>query len=151
MFFNLFITLQKDILEEYAQSGNILILSIQDGVSFLKSLNISNDSFELGRVVYLQIKPSLISRLPYLEELSSVVFDMKRMLNFEMSSFTLYFDNPDVLFNINDITQSNSSLILVSETFSKLFKKICYYTKANQNQKISTNIGIMSKILIGNY
>ena len=145
------LTLHKDIMEEYNKSGNILILSIQDGASFFKNLNIPNDSFELGRVVYLQIKPSLISRLPYLEELSSVIFDIKRMLSFELSSFTVFFDGPDVLFNMNDITQSTSMLILVANSFSAQFKNIYYYTKTNQNQKMSANINTMAKILIGNY
>ena len=99
----------------------------------------------------MQIKPSLISRLPYLEELSSVIFDIKRMLSFELSSFTVFFDGPDVLFNMNDITQSTSMLILVANSFSAQFKNIYYYTKTNQNQKMSANINTMAKILIGNY
>lgn len=145
------LTLYKDIAEEYAKGGNILILSVLDGVSFFKSLNIPNDSFELGRIVYLQIKPSLISRLPYLEEFSSVIHDIKRMLHFDLASYTLFFDGPDVLFNLNDISQSNSTLILVCNSFATKFKNVFYYTKTNQNLKQSLNINTMAKILVGNY
>ncbi|WP_338634923.1 response regulator [Spirobacillus cienkowskii] len=143
------ILIKKDILELFNNGENILILSIQEGKVFFKNFNISNDSFELGRIIYLQIKASLIARLPYLEELSSVIFDLRRMLNFDIDSYHLIFDSPEVLFNIQEISQSNSSLILISNTLSQHFKTINYYTKSNK--KNIENINTMAKILVGNF
>ncbi|APJ02573.1 response regulator [Silvanigrella aquatica] len=143
--------IKKDILNILSQGKNILVISVQDGRSFFKNIEISNDTFELGRLVFLQMKPSLISRLPYLEEFSSVIYDIKKMINFELNSYHLFFDSPEVLFNIDDISQSNSSLHLVSNSLASYFQNISYYTKSNKNPKISLNINSMAKILVGNF
>ncbi len=143
--------IKKEILDNYKNGENILILSLLDGNHFFKNMNISNEIFAEGKIVYLQIKPSLISRLPYLEELSSVIFDIKRMLSFDINSYIVFFDDPDVLFSTTEGNQVYSSMFLIRNSFNSTFKKVFYYTKTNKDNKISAIINTMAKILVGNY
>ncbi len=143
--------IKKEILDNYKNGENILILSLLDGSHFFKNMNIENQVFSEGKIVYLQIKPSLISRLPYLEELSSVIFDIKRMLNFDINSYIVFFDDPDVLFSTTEGNQVYSSMFLIRNSFNSTFKKVLYYTKTSKDNKISAIINTMAKILVGNY
>lgn len=143
--------IKKEILDNYKNGEKILILSLLDGNHFFKNMNISNEIFAEGKIVYLQIKPSLISRLPYLEELSSVIFDIKRMLSFDINSYIVFFDDPDVLFSTTEGNQVYSSMFLIRNSFNSTFKKVFYYTKSNKDNKIPAIINTMAKILVGNY
>lgn len=143
--------IKKEIMEHYQNGENILVLSLLDGKHFFKHMNIPNEVFATGKIVYLQIKPSLMSRLPYLEELSSVIFDIKRMLSFEIGSYVLFFDDPDILFTSSEGNQVYSSMFLIRNSFNAIFKKTFYYTKTSKDSKISAVINTMAKILVGNY
>ncbi|MGY3804233.1 response regulator [Pigmentibacter ruber] len=143
--------IKREILDYYKKGENILILSLLDGKHFFKNIEIPLEVFAEGKIVFLQIKPSLISRLPYLEELSSVIFDMKRMLTFELNSYILFFDDPDVLFSTNEGNQIYSSMFLIRNSFNTAFKNVFYYTKTSKDNKISATINTMAKILVGNY
>lgn len=143
--------IKREILDYYKKGENILILSLLDGKHFFKNIEIPMEVFAEGKIVFLQIKPSLISRLPYLEELSSVIFDMKRMLTFELNSYNLFFDDPDVLFSTTEGNQIYSSMFLIRNSFNTTFKNVFYYTKTSKDNKISATINTMAKILVGNY
>jgi CheY-like chemotaxis protein len=81
-----------------------------------------------GKLHFLQVKPSLMARLPYLQELVSVVDDIKMLTRLNLNEATLLVDGLERLFDLSNRSQSLRVGLALGETLSRHFQAVEYFS-----------------------
>jgi CheY-like chemotaxis protein len=137
------------VTSELNSGANVLMLSFLDAENFCKSID--PKLIEQDRFVFLQVKPSLVARLPYLQELSSIVEDIQSLVKRPYSEFTLFVDGIERLVNLRDLSQATGTAMTLSDTLGPKFAHIDYFcTSIQQDEMSSRNLNQTATVLVGN-
>ena len=143
--------IKNDIKDLMSKNKRVVILSFSEGSNFFS--NFSAEEWDQNRndLIFLQIKPTFITRLPYLENLSSITGELKALIDSDPSNYVLLFDEPEAALRSSDSDTSKASALLLGQAMSQLFPKVFYYMKTSTDQGVNSRINELAKLLIGNF
>ena len=137
--------MKAEMLSTMSKEKNALVMSINNGDAFFKTFD--SGYLKAGRVAYFEIKPALIVRLPYLEDLSSIEEDVRTLLPKPNEPYELFFEGPEQILNILDQEKSAATIISFSEALAKIFPKVHYYSRYTDDELMNRHINGMAKLL----
>ena len=115
---------QNKISEVFSKGQKVLTLSVREGAFFLNE--------ELGayllneQIIYLQIKPSFLSRLPFLNDLSTITADLAELLDEPTDKYTLMIDRPELFLLSPAIDNKTAAILAFSDALKNKFYEINY-------------------------
>jgi CheY-like chemotaxis protein len=147
--------LEKDrtMLETMSKSlqgkERIIFISWNRGEDFFEDNPQLLDAIENESLIFLEIKSSLISKFPYLQDITAVVSDIELFIESKSRDYHLFFDEPGNLFNIHNQEKSVSQ----SYNFAKLihgnFDKVSYFCSRPYEEKAQKFLNKIAKIITG--
>ena len=137
--------LRAELLARLELNQKSVIMSLSPGESFFQQFE--KDHLRTGHLIYLEIKPSLIVRLPYLEDLSSVEADIKGFIPADSIPHELFFDGPEQILNIVDQEKSAAAIIALSESLIRIFGRVHYFSRYGTDENHNRHINTMAKLL----
>lgn len=136
---------QSVVATETAKGRKVLALSIRDGVYF------TNDQIthqiNKNEVIYLQIKPSLITRLPFIDDLNMVMSDLVKLLDGPTNDYSLIMDRPELLLLAPNNDNKTATILAFSESMNKHFNEVHYLCKKPSTSYEMPVILEMSRLL----
>lgn len=140
--------LQNAINTYQNEMQKVILLSWKEGSEFFK--NYETKGIDDETVIFLKIKPSLITKFPYMQELTPIISDIKNYLKSDSSNFHILIDEPALLFGQQDTSNATAKIFALNELLSKSFKTIaCFATKQRDPYKDSFLLGL-AKSFVGN-
>ena len=135
-------------IEEFMkENSKIIVISWRDGQDFFREREIKGIDEEV--LIYLKIKPSLITKFPYMQELGSIANDIKNFMHHDSKDFIIVIDEPLLLFGNQDASNATAKIFSLTELFSTHFKKtVCYATRQRDAQKDAFQMGL-AKAFVG--
>jgi CheY-like chemotaxis protein len=143
------VKMQNDIRNLSLLDKPTVVLSCASGNDFFSSYADTEKPTELSKLIFMQIKPAFMTRLPYLENLNSITGELKSLLDMDPSNYTLLFNEPEVVLSSKDVENKSATALLLGQTLTQLFPKVNYYMKASVDQKINTEVNSVAKMLVG--
>jgi hypothetical protein len=136
----------QDVTFKEIQNGRkILSLSIREGVFFanedIHQLVNKND------VIYLQIKPSLITRLPFIDDFNMIMTDIRKLLDGPMSDYSLIVERPELVLLSPSNDNKTATILAFSEAMNKNFAEVHYLCKKPSTLFEMPVISEMSRLL----
>jgi len=105
--------------------GKALILSLRTGADFSNSE--LDREIESGRVCYLQISPGLISKFPFLQDLTPVIDDIKGFVGGATHDYRLFFDDPHLVIHAQDPAGALARLHTLKKALSTAFDSVSFF------------------------
>lgn len=137
------------VAQENAKGKKVVTLSIREGVFFdneqVTNLVNTND------LIFLQIKPSLITRLPFIDDLNIVMTDLKKLLDGPSIQYTLLIDRPEIMLLSPTNDNKTATILAFSEAMNKSFSSVHYLCKKPTTQFELPAITEMSRLLARQY
>lgn len=123
-------------LLEPAPVGEIrVVISCTLGRDFFE--NFLPNPLREGSLIYLEVKPQLIIKFPYLVEMSSVIHDLLGFLDPGKHNYHLFLDEPRNLFSLQNEERTLASAYSLAQGFRTLFQQQTYFsTKPTERQHI---------------
>ena len=115
---------QSTIRSSQTVGKKIVTLSVRDGVFYADES--IHKLVETNAVVYLQMKPSLMTRLPFIDDLSIVMSDLKKLLDSPTEDCTLIIDRPELVLLAPSNDNKTATILAFSEAMSKNFSEVHY-------------------------
>ena len=132
-------------VENIPMDKKILVLSVREGAFFQ---NETLESYlESGRMVYLQIKPSLMSRLPFLDNFSMVMTDLLDLLGEDPANYHVVMDRPELLLLSPSIENKTAVILGFGEMLRGAFSEVCYNCRRPGTMFEQTGINEMARLL----
>jgi CheY-like chemotaxis protein len=136
--------LKTDVYSFMEQNVPTVILSLLNGAEFT---NPQIDSgIEQGKLVYLQIVPSLIAKFQYLADLNPVLADLKGFCAGNSADYALVFDDPHLVINFQDSQNALSRMHSLKEMLSTSFKSVSFYCAREVSPGAMTTMNEMASI-----
>lgn len=125
--------IKKLIQTASASDETLLFLSWTSGSEFF--LNETSPLIECGKLVFLEIKPSLIIKFPYIQEVSPLIHDLQSFMTDKDKKYHLIFDEIRNVLNVYDPARSLSKTYALATILRTLFQKTSLFsTKPSQNE-----------------
>ncbi len=139
--------LKEKMSELLSAQKKVLVVSWLEGGQFFEQ---SMSTFlEDESLVYLQIKPALLTKFPYLQELAPIVTDMISFLQQTPTEYTVLFDEPSLLFELQGREGGLAKIFAFNEVISKNFSKTCYFATRSRDDRVQEMTNQMSKVFVG--
>ncbi len=135
------------LLKNNLPNHKIIFLSFSDPANFLDQE--LHQFIAADQLYYLQIKTSLYSKLPFIQDISVLIDDLSTLVSSELSSVELVFDDLDDMLNIYESVSSNFHLVRLSELVKVRFKSIHCLFKKQPNSIRQQRLFNASKLLVG--
>lgn len=139
--------MKAEITSLLSQEKKVLVLSLKEGSRFFS--HFSDSHLESQRLVFLQIKPNLMARLPYLEDLSIVWDELKELLPSRLSDYTLIFESPDLVIGNPSSERGSSTAMTFGASLGSTFDDIRYFCRYPEDTAMSYSFHQTCKILVG--
>jgi len=112
-------------------SEKVILLTLDNGDDFNDPE--MNKWINSKRLIFLQVAPALISKFPYLQDLSPVIADIRGFMDDLSDVYTLVVDDFHLIVNVQDPKQAIGRLHLIKEEFSKLCRQMFFFSsRSNQ-------------------
>ncbi len=141
--------LRNIVLNDEIHSEPVVILSWRRGSDFFKDDPEAELLLEEDLITYLEIKPSLISKFPYMSDPTPIINEMIQFCPHELSKCHLVFEEPRQLLNIHLKESSISKAYILSTLLNTTFKKISYVNTKPQEKSAALFVNKIGKILTG--
>jgi CheY-like chemotaxis protein len=135
------------IEEELAKDHPVLMLSWQMGGDFFGMGDLL--PIEKERLIYLQIKPALVTKFPYMQDLSPIFYDIKSFLLLGAEEYTLIFDEPVMLLNSQDNEVAAGKTFSLNEQLRKWFLRCRFYSTKTRDVQQETLLNRVAKVFVG--
>lgn len=117
--------LKEDLRAQLSQGAPCLVLSLMNGEDF--AIDDLKEPLVRGEFVFLQVTPSLISKIPYLLDLSPITDDIQGFLPRDSHEYSLFIDDPQLLLGSDDPKAAFGRIHSLKELFSSRFKRASLY------------------------
>ena len=107
-----------------------------------------NLKIDRNEVIYLQIKPSLITRLPFIDDLNMVMTDLKKLLDGPSQDYTLIVERPELVLLSPSNDNKTATILSFSEAMNKNFSEVHYLCKKPSTAFEIPAISEMSRLLV---
>jgi|GEM_PF-6793312 len=127
----------------------IITLSVREGAFFineqLSALVIDE------KVVFMQIKPSLLNRLPFLDDLAPVTDDLCELLDAPADSYVLIIERPELFLLSPAIDNKTAAILAFRDAFESKFFEVNYLCKKPGTVFELSGLNEMVKLLAHQY
>lgn len=137
--------LREDLKLTLQEGRRAVIMSLTPGDSFFKTFDLG--FIKTGQVLYLEIKSALIVRLPYLEDLSPIQYEIKQFLAFDARPVELFFEGPEQLLNV-DQEKSVVTYMALSDLLSRVFQRVHFFSKYGSDEEMNRSVNQIAKLLV---
>ncbi len=136
--------LMRQYLLEHDATSKCLILSLREGSEVCNAA--MEEMIARERLIFLQIAPSLVTKFPYLEDLSPVLKDLTEFLKGDSGQYTLFFDDPKLLLNPKDSKNAIARLHLLKEGLLKPFRQTTLFCSRERSPELRALINEMATV-----
>lgn len=126
----------------------VILITLASGQSFCSTKEIL--AVDEDRLIFLQFKGSILSKLPFMEDLSPIMYDLEGFASDATKNYCLVVDDPDILLNIYEASSSRGHIFLFSELIHRNFSRIAYFSKKPTNPVLGERLNQLAGLLIGN-
>ena len=117
--------LKSEIRNRIGGGERCLLLTLTNGAEFsdpfLESAMVHKE------LVYLQISPSTIAKIPFLQDFRPVIDDINGFLEYPSHDYVLFVDDPHVLMSADGSSASLTRVHLLRELFGEHFNATNFY------------------------
>ncbi|MDH5415441.1 MAG: response regulator [Flavobacteriaceae bacterium] len=139
----------KESIFNGEQSEKILFLSWLEGDEFFQS-DSELETLNTNHITYLKLKPTLITKFPYMQDLSPIINDIKSFLENKSNEYILVFDEPSLILNLYDPESALAkSYMLWQVLFHEFSKVYCFCGKTGDEQR-DILLNQIARAFIGN-
>ena len=128
------------------RSAKIISLSIKEGVYYNDSM--VDQLVKNEDIIYLQIKPSLITRLPFMDDLEMVMNDLKKLLDTEATHSVVVIDRPELFLLTPGNENKTATILAFSDAMNRHFPEVHYLCKKPSTPFELPLMMEMSKLLV---
>ncbi|MBT4790570.1 MAG: response regulator [Halobacteriovoraceae bacterium] len=137
------------ITEQNFDQEPLVILSWNRGEDFLEGIEGVDDLIQSGKLVFLEIKPSLISKFPYLQNITPVTLEIKKFLHNSSRKYHLVLEEPRHLLNIHQKERSISQAYNMAQMIHSDFNRITYIDSRPHSEDAIKFLFKIGRILTG--
>ena len=137
--------IQEQINEWLEEKNKVLLITLTSGKSFCTPEELS--AIEEERLFFLQFKGNILSKLPFMEDLSPIMYDLEDIVGVVTKNLNLIIDDPDILLNIYESSSSRGHIFLFSELLDRNFSKISYFSKRPTGQAMTEKLNSLATLL----
>lgn len=116
----------KELLSSLKEGHKIIYLSWTRGDDYLASHPDLRPFLDDETLVYLEIKPSTITKFPYLQDITPIVHDIDLFMNKNVREYHLIFEEPRHLLNLADKEKTFSKIYNLGAIINNHFPKVTY-------------------------
>lgn len=120
--------LEKIFQTEQENAPKTLILSWQRGEDFFSNHPYLKRSLELDQLIFFEIKPNLISKFPYLQDLTCLATDISELIGHSTRDYQLLFDEPALLFPMGQREKAITQAYNFAQIIHPHFSKVSYFS-----------------------
>lgn len=140
--------IKSKIRDWSGENQKLLIVSLTNGENFCSQKEY--ELIEKGQLFYFQIKGNIIAKLPFIEDLTPIIYDLEKLLGEPTKNFHLIFEDPDLILRGSE-QNTLGHVIMFSELLRKSFPKIGYYLKKPTSRQASDQVNQLANLLVGRY
>jgi CheY-like chemotaxis protein len=140
----------KDIITSHDFSeAPMVLLSWNRGEDFFEDFELGQELVNENKLYYLEVKPSLISKFPYLQNITPVMLEIQKFLGQNTRDFHIVFEEPRNLLNVYQREKSVFQAYNMAQIIHSEFAKITYVNSRAHNEDASRFLNKIGKILTG--
>ncbi|WP_290730386.1 response regulator [Halobacteriovorax sp. JY17] len=140
----------NSIISNIPKGEKVIFLSWTRGDYFYEENESVRNLIDDESLVFLEIKPTLITKFSYMQELIPLLDDLIGLSGQEHRESHLVFDEPRNLLNIQNTDKSISQAYKISQIFHNTFKQITYINSRPKEDSEQLFLNKIGKILVGN-
>lgn len=140
----------KDVIraQKYEEEP-LVILGWSRGEDFLEDIENAEELIQNNKLIYLEIKPSLISKFPYLQNITPVILEIQNFLENKSRNYHLIIDEPSHLLNIHQSEKSISQAYNLVQMLHSDFNKVTYVNSRPHTESAVKFLTKIGRILTG--
>ena len=139
----------NSIISDIPEGERVIFLSWTRGEYFYEENESIRKSIDDESLVFLEVKPALITKFSYMQELIPLLDDLTGVSGERFREAHLVFDEPRNLLNIHNTDKSVSQAYKISQIFHNTFKKITYINSRPKKESDQLFLNKIGKILVG--
>jgi len=139
--------IHNHIHEQKDSEDTLVFLSWVEASDFLTAQE--KEMVDSGKLIFLQIKPSLIIKFPFLQEVSPIFQDLNSLLDDPDKTTHIIFDELRNIVNVYDSERSLAKAYSLSTFFKNSYKKVSFFNTKPANQDSTLLLEKMAKIFVG--
>lgn len=143
----------RSLMNKVERRGNggggrkVLVFSWLEGSQFFGEE--FSSELEQEQLVFLHLKPSFITRIPFLQDLSVMISDLVPFLKGATQEYVLFFDEPNLLFRGHTADVGFAKVFALSEILQKSFPESRFYSTRSRDHEMQKVIEQMAKVFVG--
>lgn len=154
-FVTAFNTLEKDkhilnLLSNIEEDEKVIFLSWDKGDYFYEENELIRKYIDDERLIFLETKPSLITKFSYMQDLSPLIDDITHFTGRRSRDITLVFDEIRNLINNHNSDRGISQAYKLSQNLHNNFKNVTYINSRPRKDNEQLFLNKIGKILVGN-
>ncbi len=154
-FITAFNSLEKDkhilnTITNIAEDEKVIFLSWDKGDYFYEENETIKKYIDDERLIFLETKPSLITKFAYMQDLSPLIDDITHFTGRRSRDITLVFDEIRNLINDHHSDRGISQAYKLSQNLHNNFKKVTYINSRPRKEDEQLFLNKIGKILVGN-
>lgn len=102
-------------------------------------------------MAYLKIKPTLITKLPFMQDLSPITHDIDKLLFGSHESYILIFDEPSLLFDQDGGSNVKAKVFAFNEVISKSFSVAWFFSTRSRDPSKEANLHNLARALFNEF
>lgn len=139
--------IKKEIRSVLSQGKKVLVFSWLEGSQFFGE-EFAED-LKQETLVFLSLKPSFVTRIPFLQDLNVIISDLAPFLKGRKQDYMLFFDEPNLLFRGQASDVGFAKVFALSELFLKSFPEARFYSTRSRDSEMQKIIEQMAKVFVG--
>jgi CheY-like chemotaxis protein len=144
------ILINTTIENSLKQKNKVMILSWQRGDDFFEHSKDYKKNLETDEIKFYEIKPNLISKFPYLQDLSCIPNDMELLAGENTREYHLIFDEPAFLFPMQKQEKAINQAYNFSRAIHPNFSKVTYINRRESRDEQRTFMTKLGQVFTGN-
>lgn len=137
------------IREQEYENEPMIFLSWSRGEDFLGEDEDYNRLIINDQLLYLEVKPSVISKFPYLQDVTPMISEMKQFLGENSRKYHLVFEEVGYLFSRERKEKSISQALNLAQLLHSEFKRVTYVNAKPEAYLEAKFLGRIGGILAG--
>ena len=136
-------------IHEWLNKGEkVLFITLANGANFCtedEERQVRTENF-----FYLQFKGSILAKLPYMEDLSPIIYDIEEAVGHKTKDWHIIIDDPDIILNVYDKQNSLGHIFMFSELLDRNFSTIAFFSKKPHYREGQDRMNQLANLMTGN-